>query len=82
MLKTMPSFVANDRQYKETSWMTSKYMTALEYMTLSNLDPLENKLISGDEYDFKERTVIRNSPFRTKLLPRILVTSGNTYGEE
>ena len=21
MLKTMPSFVANDRQYKETSWM-------------------------------------------------------------
>lgn len=80
MLKTMPSFVANDRQYKETSWMTSKYMTALEYMTLSNLDPLENKLISGDEYDFKERTVIRNSPFRTKLLPGILVTSGNTYG--
>ena len=54
MLKTMPSFVANDRQYKETSWMTSKYMTALEYMTLSNLDPLENKLISGDEYDQRE----------------------------
>ena len=54
-------------------------MTALEYMTLSNLDPLENKLISGDEYDFKENCN-KKLAFRTKLLPGILVTSGNTYG--
>ena len=76
----MAEFQACDRQYSKTSWTPDVFITALEYMKISNIDALENKLLTGDKYDLKKKEIVRSSPFRKQLLPGILVTSGNTYG--
>ena len=76
----MAEFQACDRQYSKTTWTPTTFITALEYMKVSNINALENKLLTGDKYDFKKKEIIRSSPSRKQLLPGILVLSGNTYG--
>ena len=76
----MAEFQACDRQYSKTTWTPTTFITALEYMKVSNIDALENKLLTGDKYDFKKKEIIRSSPSRKQLLPGILILSGNTYG--
>ncbi len=76
----MAEFKACDRQYVKTTWEPSAFITALEYMKVTNINALENKLLTGDKYDFKKKEIVRSSPFRKQVLPGILVLSGNTYG--
>uniref|UniRef100_A0A6C0CR74 RNB domain-containing protein n=1 Tax=viral metagenome TaxID=1070528 RepID=A0A6C0CR74_9ZZZZ len=78
----MAKFMAKDRHYNESEWIPKAYMTALEYMHLMKINPIENKLLSGDEYDLKKKEIVKSSPYRSKLIPGILVTSGNTYGRQ
>ena len=76
----MAEFQAHDRQYNKTNWIPNSFISALEYMKMTNIDALKNKLLSGDKYDFKKKEIVRCSAFRKQLIPGILVTSGNTYG--
>lgn len=78
----MAVFQAKDRHYSDTSWVPESYMTALEYMNLMKIHPLDKKLLTGDRYDEKNKEIIRCSPNRTKLIPGILVVSGNSYGRK
>ena len=78
----MAVFIPKDRHYSEKTWDMSGFVTALEYMHLMKIDPVKEKLLYGDKYDLKNKNVLRISPFRKKLIPGILVTSGNTYGRK
>ena len=79
-ISKMAEFKACDRQYVKTTWEPSAFITALEYMKVTNINALENKLLTGDKQDFKKKEIVRSSPFRKQVLPGILVLSGNTYG--
>lgn len=78
----MAVFIPKDRHYSEKTWDMCDFVSALEYMHLMKVDPIKEKLLHGDKYDIKNKTFIQTSPYRKKLIPGILMISGNTYGRK
>ena len=63
----MTAFEPTDRMY--TSWNPE----------LTNLNPIEEKLLLGDTIN-STNSIIKNSPYRCNTIPGILVFDGRTFG--
>jgi len=62
-----------DRQYQQYEWQCADGS-----VSDSGPPPLQFKLLDGDEY--RNKTLLRTSPYRTTSVPGVLNLSGSTYG--
>ena len=65
-------FIANDRGYSSFTWECGDGQP--------KIDPVAEKLLTGDIVMIDR--IERSSPYRTKVIPGVLVLNGSTFGRK